>query len=324
MTLPSNEDDYVKRVRVEADRYEQTIHAIICFDSAVRFDSSTKDYIPNSHFLPGRRFHDNKKTELTPDVAVQLSNKLGIIGEVKLGASNDRDFEQAANQVAKYDCDLKGWVTGDQAIPTHDIALLIHDFNRNDALRFFKKKNYTRRFSMFACAHVEQASDAFKIEKYHGNLTDKRLNDKFKRPIPVPLEALVAQISICKFCDSEPPVEYTMNVIWVNALRELQNSGKDSTKRTIEVSVKELTMLLRERYSFNQTDDRQPCIPDTNWVRRAMEGFVSIGMAEKRNGNYSIDYSYRRKADMLETFAKKLWKVSQKPKPRGVQLELGV
>jgi len=324
-------DDYSKKIREEADTYERTIQTIIAFDSAIRWNDDKKDYLENSFFSQGRKFLreiSGDNNYVTPDIAIQLSDDLGIIAEIKLTASNDRDFRKAHEQIEKYDGNLLGWKTEDGQIRTHDLSLLVDDFNKNIAIRYFDDKNFRREFTLVACARVSQAQQFYKIEKYYGQFSDERIDAKLSDPVAIPMQKIIAKVSEIKFYDARPPVEYIMNVLWMNIFGEIKERIQKKSEKYIIVSCKEITNILRRKYAFKQVDSRQPKRPKTRWIKYALEVFSKIGYAHKDpndNDKYQIKYFYPRREDMLDFFSKKTYdKVlkRKRSKPEGKQLEM--
>jgi hypothetical protein len=325
-------EEYIKQIRENADAYENTIQTIISFDSAVRWDDSQERYFENSFFLPGRKLLKNltkPDDHVRPDIVIQLSNEYGIVSEVKITASSNRDFENAYKQIQNYDADLIGWKTNNEKIELHDITLLIDDLNKVLAKNYFEGKNFQRKFALIACARQYYVKQICKIEKYFGELSDGRIENKLSNIVAVPLEKeeIIKKISKIKFYDAKPPLEYTMNVLWMNIFNEI--AEKEAREKVISVDCYQVTDMLRERYSFEQIDSRQPKRPMVSWIREALDTFVKIDYASKDPTNrnkYLIRYVHKRKDDMLELFSRKHFEVQLKDKKKaleGKQLEMG-
>jgi len=327
--MEADEKDYIKKIREQADSYERTIQAIIAFDSAVRWDD--EGYLSDSYFLPGRRLSrtlNDPDDTVTPDIVVQLSNNYGIIAEVKITASTHQDFVDVCRQIRRYDADLVGWKTPSKRISLHDLSLLVEDFKRNAAKRYFVNKTFEKNFTLVACSRTYQDKHFFKIEKYHGSFSNKRIEDKLGRdPIGIPLDDIVEGMTRVKFYDAEPPVEYTMNVLWMNIFNELMEEKGKKTGKEIFVNTREATEKLGKAYSFPRPDDRQPKVPREVWIRRALDAFVEIGYASKDSKDrdiYNVKYSYQRKESMLTVFARKRYSALTKSRRKieeGRQLE---
>lgn len=300
------EEAYVKNIRDQSDTYERTIMSIIAFDAAVRWDDSTKKYVVNSHFLPGRRMMASK-IEVTPDLVVQLSPSNGIIAESKLSASTENDFKNAHEQISKYDDDLEGWVTSKGQIGVHDISLLVDHIKKTQASDYFSKIAFKRKFSLISCVLVTMGNYYFSIEKVTGEFSDDRVNKKLRTVVAVPMDKIQHLFSVVKFYDARPPVEYTMNTLWMHAFTELV-AHKDDNGFT-PVTSKQATDILFKKYSFGQFDARQPKSPREAWIKEALELFVKLGYGFKDSKDpniYLIDFSSsRRKESFAETIAKK-------------------
>lgn len=304
-------EEYIKQKREEADSYSRTIQAIIAFDSAIRWDDSQEAYLQNSLFFPGRKLskvHANTRRDLRPDIVIQLSGEYGIVAEIKITASSQQDFERAHEQIIKYDDNLIGWKTEDERIGLHDLSLLVNDFKRGVAKRYFEDKAFQRKFSLVACARVSESKEYFKIEKYYGSFSDSRIETKLSDPVPVPLEKILGKISRVKFYDAEPPIEYVMNVLWMNVFNEFSHKEEEQKKKEIPVSCTVATELLREKYAFPQEDTRQPKIPKKDWIRNALDAFIIIKYARRDisdNDKYLVRYSYPKKENMIDFFSRK-------------------
>jgi hypothetical protein len=308
------EENYIKQIREKADSYERTIQTIVAFDSAVRWDDLNKSYSKNTLFFQGRRLSKKLTSPneyVSPDIVIQLSNEYGIVAEIKITGSSDQDFENANAQVKNYDRELIGWKTDSERIRLHDLSLLVNDLKRGIAKRYFVDKTFQRKFSLIACARISEANEFYKIEKYYGTFSDDRLDQKLSDPVAVPLEKVIHIISSIKFYDAEPPIEYTMNVLWMNIFNEIME--REDSGKTISVSCKDVTEIIREKYAFQQVDSRQPKIPKEVWIRKALDIFVKIKYAKKdpaSNDKYLVKYTHKRKDSMLDFFSKKHFNVS--------------
>lgn len=313
-------EDYVKAVAESCDSYEETIQAIICFDSAIRWDSNTRDYRKDTHFLPGRRMLRTDTTRVTPDIVVQVNKHYGVVGEVKITASNDRDFKHAETQIKKYDDDLKGWKTETEKIKEHDLSLLVHLSNKAEARRYFAKEKFSRKFNMISCARLDQVSIKYNIEKFSGTFLEPEIDKKLSDGVTLPLERVLDKLGVVKFSDQEPEyVEYTMNVIWMNILgsvtEKVAKSVGGKRREFVVVDCNKITKILREQYSLSILDDNQPTIPRKAWVKKSLDMFVEIHLAEQDSKNrdrYFIIHNTIRKDSMIEVFAKKCYKAKQK------------
>lgn len=323
--VEESKEEYIKNVKEQANSYERTIQTILAFDSAVRWDDVQKDYLRGSYFLPGRgllKDPSEPDDTVTPDIVEQLSTDYGIIAEVKITASTERDFADAYEQICNYDIDLVGWKTANEKVRLHDLSLLVDDFKKNTAKRYFQAKRFRKKFTLVACAVELEDKMFYKIEKYYGSFSDKRVENKLGGdPIGVPMDplegggTLFQKMSRVKFYDTEPPVEYTMTVLWMNAFSTLMEKKRRGTSREISVTTGEITDFLGKMYAFEREDEHQPSVPKRSWVRHALDSFVEIGWASKDQSNhdtYQVRYSYQRKKNIIEVFAEKRWRVRRK------------
>lgn len=326
----STQEEYIEKVRKYCDSYEETIQAMVSFDSAIRWEKGINGYCKDTHFLPGRRMTKPDRTTVTPDIAIQMNHRYGIVGEVKITANNNRDFGDAASQIEKYDDTLEGWKTTNGKINKHDLSLLVHSLHKVSAGRYFDSKKFSRNFTIIACARISQATETYMIEKYLGSFSDSNIDKKLSDVVGVPLEKVLANFGTAKFCDQEPEyIEYTMNVIWMHIFGTIPKkeprlvNGK--RKEFIVADCNNITKTLKEQYSLSIPEQNQPTFPKKAWVKKSLDAFVEIGLAEQNENNsdqYFINYTSRKKDSLLEVFAEKLHKAKQKKKePSGKQLE---
>lgn len=317
------QEEYIEEVRRCCDSYEETIQAMISFDSAIRWDTNINGYSSGTHFLPGRKMAKSDRKTVTPDIVIQMNHLYGIVGEVKITANNDRDFEKAATQIGKYDDNLAGWKTSSKKIYKHDLSLLVHTLHKARAKRYFDNKKFSRNFNIVACARITQASETYMIEKCSGSFSDSNIDDKLSDPVGIPLEKVIVHFGgIAKFYDQEPEyVEYTMNILWMNIFGTIPEkesrlvNGK--IKEFIVADCNKITKMLQEQYSLSIAEQNQPTFPRKEWTKKSLDAFVEIGLAEQDTHNsdrYFINYSSRKKESMIEVFAKKLCEGGQKKK----------
>lgn len=321
--------DYIQDIQEKADSYERTIQTIISFDAAIRWNDAQNDYYEGSHFLPCRRLSKDSISgdDVTPDITIQQSDNYGIVAEVKMTASTEQDFANAYDQVKNYDRNLFGWKTANEIVDMHDISLLVNDLKRTYVKRYFEDKKFDRNFLLIACAHIREAKEYCKIEKYFGSFSNAKIEKKLSNPVPVPLESIVTRISNVKFYDADPSVEYTMNVLWMNVFSTIKDEKNNSENKFITVSCDSVIKILQERYSFSQSDSRQPKAPRAARVREALDTFVKINCGYRDvsdKDKYNIRYSYPRKDSMIEVFARKNFEADHKRKKgdSSKQLEL--
>lgn len=121
-------DERLKQVRHRIDNYSQTIAAIWALISILTWDNRAKRVRTERRFSVGRKMTQRRSgNDITPDVVVQFSDKLGIVAEAKRTLpKSDGHVREIIEQVRAYDEDLIGWWTTDEKIERHDVAVLVH------------------------------------------------------------------------------------------------------------------------------------------------------------------------------------------------------
>jgi hypothetical protein len=265
----------------------------------------------------------------TPDVVIQLSQDAGIIGEVKLSASSERDFDRARRQVARYDTDFIGWCTPDGRIARHDLFLLISYTHAIAGEHHFDPDAYNRPCALLTVTRDDHAHRSYSFEKRRGAFSDQRVQRKFSAVIPVGTEKLTPLVGRYKFYDARPAcVEYTMDVLWRHYVsqvrhpedqRNVTRNGRPVAQRRVELAsarhyLQQAYGLVADGLSPEQ-QNRQPEVPQQSWIKEAMEAFVGIGRAERdraEDGVYWANYSSRARNADLEGFARQVYRARQK------------
>jgi hypothetical protein len=326
-------DAEVNRIKIDADNYEQTIQAIIAFDSSVRYDDSIKDYPPRSFCFIGKKMNtsaSNKKSpnnEVTPDMIVQLTNDYGFVTEVKsVFPSDEEHWEDDLDQLLKYDDNLTGWNTPNKLIGKHDISLLVHNARKKAVKDYITNRlqatnsKFDRKFSIVAYTRNAGIKLFVDLEKYYGEITDTRIDNKLLGVSSIPIEKLIPQYNM-KFYDAKPPLAYLMHILWDFVIsnkpsidKYIEAEGKKS--QIVEVLVNDLASDLRCYFSGKFPKDTNiegiPEIPRIEWVREALDCFQEIGMAEKINNEKYLIVFRRLRKSSLDYFAERLVKLRKK------------
>lgn len=320
------EDDYVKQVRQQTDTYERTIQVIVSLDSALRYDNKSHKYRPGSKSFQGRLMHTSDGTKVRPDLLVQLSNRAGIVCEIKLAASTKLDFRQAEDQIRNYDDDLHGWNTSNETIMSHDLCLAVSHAHSAAAQQYFiGVDSYDRSFALVTVTRDDQAEPFVALERRLGDFSDSTLQAKFTSVVEVPLEKLTPHWTNAKFYDAKPQcVEYTMDVLWSKYFTETDLRLRTVLKGHRQVVQKKIdprsaSQFLQEAYSVfpaAATSTGQSRIPQMRWIREALEMFVKIRRAQRdkdHTGVYWVEYSSRARTCNLEGFARQVYKTLPPP-----------
>ena len=108
----------VNKVLEKIDDYEQSIHACLSLTHIYKWDEEAKKVDLNVAHWIGKEFSPNS---LTPDIGLQLTNKRGLVVELKeslpQNGDNENDYwRDSFQQLKKYDSELVGWNTPSKKI----------------------------------------------------------------------------------------------------------------------------------------------------------------------------------------------------------------
>jgi hypothetical protein len=310
----SQVDEILNRI----DDYESTIHAGQSFISLITWEKS--EIVETSKYSIGRRMTTSgkniisKNEEITPDILIQKHNELGYIVEVKKSLPKDkREWEEVARQIIKYDDELIGWWNfPNETINVQCVVLLIHISRGKDFSDFFidylkthgiKLKN---NVSIIEFSRSDERLHYYFLRKGYGNILDTDLEKKLNSGIPIPIEKVVSTYGKQKFFDCEPPVvEYTMTILWQDIFNSMRGGKIDRKQNVfpIEVSIQQLTDELQKLYGSVGNSHRDVEYPQSSWIRSAMDAFVCLGYAIKKDEeNYTILFR-KISNDLISNFA---------------------
>jgi hypothetical protein len=288
------------------DNYTDSVFAIIGFANLYRFDDASRSMRPDVLVFQGRRLTPSPAKAVnpegqpvkfvTPDVGVLLPGDVGVLAEVKRSfPSDEAHWMDDFMQLMAYDDDLAGWPSSGGTVAAHDVVLLVHQGRGRAVYKFYEKHEgreikFTRTFCIveFNRSNERQAYFFFRTAK--GSLTEAGVCAKLENGVQVPMLALTRAYSEIKLYDHEPPLPYMLQLIWEHIVSA---KASESPKYTalkkgqhidVPLSLGEVVKELHEKFSFRQlhaeTSDRQPAIPEADWVRRAFEKLVQAGDGE--------------------------------------------
>jgi len=306
-------------IKGDIDDYSQSISGMITFCKSI----SKSDECNGHCFFIGRRMDTSeenqviKKTEVTPDLVIQVNPNYGIIVEAKLFPMNQDYWKDKFLQIKKYDDNLKGWKTPTEYITETDLVLLtqyklkttISDYI-NDKIQK-KEMHYDRSFSLVTYNQSERRGKQYiLLEKGYGQLSNPEINEKLRSIDEINAEEIVSELSLIKFYDVEPPLPYTAYIIWeyifpqlISPEKFMESKGKKITEIIVDVSI--VTKMLKDQFTrVVNRDSRQPEIPKTSWIASAIDKLIEwkYGYYEKTTKKRII--KYKKIKDPLGTFIK--------------------
>lgn len=317
-----------KEIHSKIDDYEHTIHASVGFMNFFRYDGTEKRIRDDVIVFQGRRFDPspgksiNQKGErvghVTPDIAILLPSKNGVIGEVKKSFPANRDlWYRTFNQLMSYDDDLTGWPTDNEKVASHDIVLILHQSRSVAVQEFYENYKGTkieikRPFSIVEFNRSDEAKQYYFFRRTFGKISEKNVDEQLKYGVQVPMSVFNDLNFKIKLCDDEPPLPYLLEIIWIHVA--LQKASEDerleklrkNQKIEIELDIETIIETLYRGFSFRLLYDeeatRQPRIPKREWVIRACKKLVELNEAKWIDKDKKITFYFRQYDDVLEHF----------------------
>ena len=304
------------------DDYEQTIHAIVGFMNFYLYDPTTESMKEDVSVFQGRRLlpSPEKSTTskgevpyVTPDFGILLPTKFGVLGEVKKSFPQEQEYwRRTFEQLLKYDDDLSGWPLVDK-VNSHDIVLILHQTRATAVRNYYEQSlksiiTFQRSFSMVQFIRAEERAPYYLFQKIYGTLTDKTIDEGLTNSIPVPMAIFVKTYSQIKIYDSKPPLPYLMDLIWTNIVLPIAsdkpefNKIRKNQKIEVELTIDKIAEELHAGFSFHcfheEHEERQPHIPQREWVMEACEQLVKSEDANWADeGKNTIRILFKKKYD---------------------------
>jgi hypothetical protein len=312
----------VQYVREKMEDYRTTISALQCLIGLLTWDSAKSASSEDARFSLGRRMQTSAKnavspdSEVTPDAVVQVSPTLGHVIEAKktLPAQSKNDpWARVVRQLAKYDDDLAGWWTDTEQIAASCVVLLLH-ITRAVEFHVYLEKSiqggavaFTRPVSIIEFARSSEGKEFLFLRKHWGDILHPQVLPDLEKGRNVPLEDLLATYGEKKFYDSPPITEYTMAILWLDVFNELKAEVEQDEQEKawlLDVTVEQLTSDLQRLYGSIGNAPREVEFPKAQWIRDAMEAFVRLRLARKRDGRDEYTVLFKRlPGDIVERFA---------------------
>ena len=304
-------EEKIRKELEKANDYYQTILTCQAFGNIIVYDFKGKVFISNK-FVTSVNNEVAQQREVTPDI-VGCSPDFVVVGEIKKSLPREQQYWfDVLQQLKKYDDNLNAksnnFNTGD-----HDIVLIIHHTLSRAFKKFFEnQKNFIfkRNFVIVEFGFSPNLEEKIFLRTEYGTFKNKKLQSMLENGLPIPVNRVVDELSQLKFIDNEPPVVYTMEVIWLHALgprSPLKRYRVGGQKFEIEVSVDDLHSTLNRFFAPKGTD-----LPRRAWIRSALDKFTEIGLAVRKTANtYTIKYGrLPTKGREIKEFL--LWKLFEK------------
>lgn len=269
----------------------------------------------------------SKEKQVTPDVLVEINNSSkrtyqGVI-EIKTDLPKDTEYwKDIIRQLKKYDDVLKH--NPARIVKGHDLFFTTNVLRTTPFKTYLDTKPLKSEISdiknlVIMHSNIMERSEQFLVLKAeYGTISEPDLHEVLSNGVGIKLLGTLSDINQVKFVDSEPPVLYTMQVIWDHVFKLFvtldQNRELNKNKNVlITVGLGEIREILK-RFCHDSSPD---CI-DINWVKKAMDGFSELGISEPSmiKERY-FDVKIRKfKGKTVDYFLKKLVELNDNDKNR--------
>ena len=247
-------DAHVADVETEISRYFITVH----------FTLGMKHYVENNKC--GCRFVAAEKTmkqnstskEVFPDLVLQDDeNQRGIIGEIKSSVSfGDENIEKIKKQIRNYDHDLLGWDTDDETVSSHDIISFVHSYDSDKFVNIIGLSDDLKLERSYSIAEFSSPQkspkygqgDIIIVKHRYGAIFCEVLHEKLVSNIHIALDDLSSIYDKCKFVRSTPPIQYTMNQLWILIFSTF--ASRDPTQTELNVSFNQIENAASTYFSY--------------------------------------------------------------------------
>lgn len=276
-----------KEWRIDVDNYTKKLTVTVLFGHEMCWDNRNRKRFEGADFWSGKSMpviddETKEKTgkELTPDITVFVSDKYGVIGEIKHGLPRDQKrWKKTITQLQSYDNALSNWSDTSDEVGVHDVVLLIPNGLRKRFLDYYNKQlasagvTFVRNFAALSYHIESNASQAMAFECFLGGISDENKNVLFSDIHYVPLN-LVLPLYQLAFCNEEPPLPYTMARVWDHIGSSIANSMDEGT--ILKFNLEALLQGMRELNTYGGKGQGCPTLPKRAWVGLALEALRKL------------------------------------------------
>jgi len=114
-------------------------------------------------------------------------------------------------------------------------------------------------------------------------MLDPKLNEKLRRTVSIPVRYFELARPV-RFCDSPPPLPYTLTLMWEQVFPSLgENISRDKKRgyTPIPVTLESLTQTLQKLYGFEADTSSNKGFPKKNGLRLPLRTLDSLRMAHR-------------------------------------------
>jgi hypothetical protein len=321
----------------ELDSYRDTVDFLVALVHELSWDSRNKQLSPGIGHEHGAEQAYAGGT-VTPDLALLLEPEWGVLGEAKIGFAKSEDGRlKIREQLLKYDAAADRWVGTSEApgrVKSASTIMLTHLTRRIEAADYLDAEKAagrfttTRPFAIVAAARLQQGQEFIHLERSYGNLVPKERDEKLRKGVPIRLDHIRMNYAV-RFYDSTPPLALLLQTIWDDLLPSMlpedsygavrkggAASGAATNALELTVNTRNLSAILRDRFSMRLLNPNLPESPRKSVVEGALQTLVAWNLAKRLEGDdYLISYRKLRRGT-LEFILRKLAPEESEPRKK--------
>jgi hypothetical protein len=230
-------------------------------------------------------FRTDKDSEIQPDMVLQYDSSSGALCEIKTSFPfQDSQLLETLKQLEKYGQTVIGWGTSDGTVRYHDVILFCDILDISKVLSKIREwlDNGQLKISenLVVCewgiVQSPKMGDTLLIRKRLGDVRCKELSSLLNEDLEIDLQTLTVAYEKCRFTRKEPPVEYTMEQVWLyifTKMTEKFETFETSIRATLDVAYDYYIPWSNIKGEYSQIRER--------WIKKAMKAFCDINLAEQ-------------------------------------------
>ena len=287
-------------VQGRIEKYEYALKAFValeykfCAFEKMDVRQGKKLYIPKAEPGGGERM-------VTPDMVIETASQRRLyraVVEIKGSLpTRPEDWNGILSQLEKYKLASKGWSGSNGLNTPHDVILAtgkLHAEKFADWLNKFDVKRDIKKWLVIVTVINPNDNDNgfIDITKVYGRIRHSKIDSKMSaQKCQIPMYKIIKKIDRMKFYDSDPPVEYTMAILWDHVFSKFIH-GKKLQKMMDGEKVSISTNMDRIRKTIKAFAPRSnPECVRQSWIRKAMLWFEEIKVVSvETNGSFTITY----------------------------------
>lgn len=307
-------------VQDRIEKYEYVLKALVVLDHKFCI-------LRNAVVWQGKKLYTSSasadgsggKGKATPDMAVEAAGRGHLyraVVEIKGSISkHPGHLSKVISQLEKYKLITGNWENTAPDV-SHDVILVAGTPHADNFVAQIKNipgrsgiKNWLIVIRVVAAKH--NGEECMEIARIYGQIGHTRLDASMspEKACRIPLYKIIKKIDQLKFYDSDPPVEYTMTVMWDHIFSKFVQGKnlqklRDGQKVTISISMDQIKKRIKAFAPRTNSD----CV-NQSWVNDAISKFKEINVVfDGADGSFTVNYK-KHKMPTTEWIVDKIAKI---------------